>query len=185
MLDFVQNRNDVELTFDDANESDFTVALPALRARRLKARFFLVAERIGQPSFLSAAQLKNLLNSGMDIGSHGMRHRPWAGLDPRALREELVAARDQLEQLAGRKIDQASCPYGSYNRRVVYALRHAGYRCAYTSDGGPAQPETFLRPRNTVYNTWTLETVKQVLSDEVPPLRQVLRNLKGAVKRWR
>ena len=50
VLDYARTRSDVELTFDDANESAFTVTLPALEARRLKARFVLVAGRIGQPA---------------------------------------------------------------------------------------------------------------------------------------
>lgn len=185
ILDYVRTRSDVELTCDDANESDFTVALPALRARGLKARFFLVADRIGQPAFLSRNQVEGLLNSGMEIGSHGLRHRPWAALGKCELHEEIVQARNRLEQLASVRIDHASCPFGSYNRRVVRAFRNAGYKGIYTSDGGPAQPGALILPRNSVCNTWTLETVKQVLSDEVTPLRRLLRNLKLAVKRWR
>lgn len=185
ILGYVQTRSDVELTFDDANESDFTAALPALRARGLKARFFLVADRIGQPAFLSGTQIEGLLTSGMALGSHGLRHRPWAALDKRELHEEIVEARNRLEQLAGVKVEHASCPFGSYNRRVIRALRDAGYERIYTSDGGPAQPGALILPRNSVYNAWTLETVKQVLSDEVAPLHRLLRNLKLTIKRWR
>ena len=185
ILDYLPTRSDVELTFDDANESDFTVALPALRARGLKPRFFLVADRIDQPAFLSRRQVEGLLASGMALGSHGLRHRPWATLDRLELHEEIVEARSRLEQLASVRVEHASCPFGSYNRRVVRALRNAGYKGIYTSDGGPAQPGALILPRNSVCNTWTLETVKQVLSDEVVPLRRLLRNLKLAIKRWR
>lgn len=185
MLDYVQTRRDVELTFDDANESDVTVALPALQARGLKARFFLVAQRIGQPAFLSADQTRSLLRAGMEIGNHGMRHRPWAGLDVAALQEEIVEARSRLEQLTNSKIDQASCPFGSYNRRVLNSLRRAGYASVYTSDGGATQHDEFVRARNTIYNHWSVETLKQVLAPETALPKAVSRKLKLTLKRWR
>ena len=185
ILDYVQTRSDVELTFDDANDSDFTIALPALRSRGLKAQFFLVAARIDEPAFLSRNQVKGLLSAGMGLGSHGLHHRPWARLGKRELHEEIIEARDRLEQLAGVKIEHASCPFGSYNRRVLQALRSAGYKCIYTSDGGPAQRGAFIQPRNSVYNTWTAETLKPLLSEEAAPLHRLWRTLKLAMKRWR
>src|SRR5258708_23027155 len=90
ILDCVKARADVELTFDDANESDFTIALPALRSRGLKAEFFIVVERIGQPAFLSRSQLDALREAGMTFGNHGMRHRPLATLDQSELRQEIL-----------------------------------------------------------------------------------------------
>jgi peptidoglycan/xylan/chitin deacetylase (PgdA/CDA1 family) len=185
LLDYVRPRQDVELTFDDANESDYSIALPALQQRGLRAQFFIVADRVGRPGYLSRAQIAALLAAGMKIGSHGLRHRPWAGLDDGGLREELVVARDRLQQWTGLKIDQAACPFGSYNRRVINALRNAGYRCLYTSDGGPARAGALILPRNSVYSTWTLETVKHVLSDHGAPARRLWRSLKLALKRWR
>jgi peptidoglycan/xylan/chitin deacetylase (PgdA/CDA1 family) len=185
LLDYAKPRPDVELTFDDSNESDYSIALPALQQRGMHAQFFVVAERVGRPGYLSRAQVTALLAAGMKIGSHGLRHRPWAGLDDGGLQEELVVARDRLEQWTGIKIDKAACPFGSYNRRVIQTLRGARYKCIYTSDGGPAQAGALVLPRNTVYNAWTLETVKQVLSDEVAPLHRLARNLKLAFKRWR
>lgn len=185
ILDYIEARSDIELTFDDANESDFTIALPALLSRGLRARFFIVAERIGRPGFLSRSHLEGLYAAGMALGNHGMRHRPWAALDERELHEELVEARDRLEELESVNIDRASCPFGSYNRRVVRALRNNRYKSIYTSDGGPAQPGAFIRPRNSVYNTWTCETIKTILSSEAKGARGIWRNLKLLLKRWR
>jgi peptidoglycan/xylan/chitin deacetylase (PgdA/CDA1 family) len=185
LLDFVQARSDVELTFDDANESDFTIALPALRARGLKARFFLVADRIGQPAFLSHAQVERLLNAGMALGSHGMRHRPWVGLDMHELHEELVEARSRLENGFGVKVEQASCPFGSYDRRILRALRQAQYRHVFTSDGGAARAGSFLLPRNSVGETWDLRAIQAMISAPPSALKSLVRNLKLWFKRCR
>lgn len=184
ILEYAKARNDIELTFDDSNESDYTVALPALQARGMKAQFFLVAQRIGQPSYLSASQVKSLLAAGMEIGNHGMRHRPWARLDKSELQEELVGARNQLEQLTGVRIDRASCPFGSYNRRVIRALRSAGYKHIYTSDGGPAMPGTFLISRNTVHREHDLGKIKAIIFGRPSYARQFYKYFKLVMKRW-
>jgi peptidoglycan/xylan/chitin deacetylase (PgdA/CDA1 family) len=63
----------------------------------------------------------------MVIGTHGMRHQRWTDLDDKGLQEELVYARTRLEQISGRFITEAACPFGSYNRRVLTALREQGY----------------------------------------------------------
>jgi peptidoglycan/xylan/chitin deacetylase (PgdA/CDA1 family) len=181
ILDYARNRRDVELTFDDANESDVTIGLPALCARGLRGKFFLVAGRIDQPGFLSRAQVEALVESGMTVGNHGMRHRPWAGLSRSDLQEELLEARETLQQMTGTKISEAACPFGSYNRRVIHALQTSGYQCVYTSDGGCVDPDAFLRSRNSIYNDWTLDTVQAVPAQR----RHWLRRLKLLAKRWR
>ena len=182
LLDFAKERDDVELTFDDANESDYTIALPALQRRGMKAQFFLVAGRIGEPGYLSSSQVSALVSAGMTIGNHGLRHRRWTGLNSVELREELVEARERIEKLTGTAIDRAACPFGSYNRRVIRGLRDAGYRCVYTSDGGPARTDAFLQPRNSVQRTSDLESVKALCS-EPSQVRELLRQIKQAIKR--
>src|ERR1017187_5607160 len=80
ILDYVRDRDGICLTFDDSNESDLTIALPALQARGMEAHFFLVAGRIGRPGYLSPAQVRALVSAGMAMGNHGMHHQAWAGL---------------------------------------------------------------------------------------------------------
>src|SRR4051794_35750584 len=93
LLDSVKGRHHVRITFDDGNASDVEHGLPALQERDLKATFFVVAGRLGTPHFLDRADVTELAAAGMTIGCHGMRHRPWRGLDHATLREELVDAK--------------------------------------------------------------------------------------------
>src|SRR5690242_5005716 len=98
LLDFAVDRKDVMITFDDGNASDLELALPALHERGLTATFFVIAGRLGAPHFLDEAGVRALAAAGMMIGCHGMHHRRWRGLDQSALHEELVEAKDILEQ---------------------------------------------------------------------------------------
>lgn len=147
----------VTLAFDDGNSSDAEHALAVLARRGRRARFFVLAERVGSPGYLSEGQLGELHEAGMKIGSHGLRHRDWRGLDDGQLREELVGSRRALGELLGVEVDEAACPFGSYDRRVLHGLREAGYRKVYNSDGGSARVGAWLSPRNTVHREQALE----------------------------
>lgn len=185
ILDAVKERKDILLTLDDSNESDWAVALPALKARNLRAKFFAVAQRLDQSGYLSTGQLQALAAEGMEIGVHGMRHRRWTGLDAAALNEELVVARDRLEQVLGGPVREAACPFGSYDRRVLGALRESGYQRIFTSDGGPAEDGAWIQPRNTIRRTHELAHVQKITIDEPSGLGKELRAVKLKLKQWR
>lgn len=185
LLDAAVGRDDVRITFDDGNASDIEHALPALRERDLKASFFVVAGRLGQPRFLSADDVRELAAAGMEIGCHGMRHRPWRGLDPTALHEELVAAKATLEAVVERPVKTAACPFGAYDRRVLETVRRSGYRHVYTSDRGLARADGFLQARNSVGPADAPDLLGRIASLDAAPHRALPRRAKLAVKRWR
>jgi peptidoglycan/xylan/chitin deacetylase (PgdA/CDA1 family) len=185
ILDRVRYRPDVFVTFDDSNSSDFAIAFPALLKRRMRASFFVVSERIGLPGFLSAYQVQELAGAGMVIGSHGATHRPWVRLRRQELDEELNASRRRLEELVGQAVDQAACPLGTYNRSVLRGLRFAGYHKVYTSDQGPARPEAWLLPRNTIRREHSLDSIRKIIESKPRAVASLLRKLKLTVKQWR
>jgi peptidoglycan/xylan/chitin deacetylase (PgdA/CDA1 family) len=185
ILDAVEGRTDVRITFDDGNISDVKHALPALRARALKATFFVVAGRLGAPCFLDAAAVEELAAAGMTIGSHGMRHRAWRGLDDAALREELVDSKAILETVVGKPVTQAACPFGSYDRRVLRRLRGSGYDHVYTSDRGTTRSREFLQARNSIGPNDEPTVLERIAALESSPRRALPRRAKLAVKRWR
>ncbi|HEY4245836.1 MAG TPA: polysaccharide deacetylase family protein [Lacunisphaera sp.] len=185
ILDTVKGRSNVMITFDDSNVSDFEIAVPALIKRQLKASFFIVSERIDQPGSLTRDQIVEMARCGMTIGSHGTQHRRWAILTPKELRDELTDSRIALEKIVGTDVREAACPYGSYNRRVLKALKRAGYSRVYTSDGGVAHSEEWLSARNTITRNHTMRDVERMLESKKTGIPSVLRSLKLTLKRWR
>jgi peptidoglycan/xylan/chitin deacetylase (PgdA/CDA1 family) len=182
VLDAVVGRDDVRITFDDGNVSDFELALPALRERGLTATFFVIAERLDVPEFLAPADLRTLADEGMTIGCHGMRHRHWRTLDHAGLREELIDAKRALESAVGRPVTAAACPFGSYGRHSLRALQLAGYSRVYTSDRGFARDGQWLQARTTITEHDPLEPI---LVPESSSYAAVRRRVKLAAKRWR
>ncbi len=172
----------VRISFDDGNLSDHDIALPRLAARGLTADFFVLSGRIGLPGSLDAAHIRALQDAGMTIGSHGIAHRDWRRLDAAALAEELTTSRAVLEAICGRPVTTAGIPFGSYNARVLTALRRAGYTCAYSSDRGTMNPAAFLRPRTSVQGGMTEADRAAILAARMP-LPQRLRRLIGMARR--
>ena len=185
LLDEVKGRKDVLVTFDDGNISDLEIALPALQARGLKAHFFIVSDFVGQKGFLSINDVKTLHAAGMMVGNHGKRHCSWRGLAAGELREELVEAKDRLEQIIAGRIHDAACPYGDYDRRVLAHLRECGYERIYTSDGGRARKSGWLQPRNSVRCHSNAEDVRQLLGETGLSFKGLIRMCKRRIKSWR
>ena len=185
ILDEVATWPGVRLSFDDGNASDLAIGLPALLERGLTADFFVVAGRLGQPGSLDEDGVRELRRHGMGIGTHGMWHRSWRGMDQRERREEFVAARDRLATVAGAPVDAAACPRGQYDRRVLTDLRRQGYTRVYTSDRRPARAGSWLQPRFSVRRDDEPATLRAEALSPVPLARRARNTAVGVVKRWR
>lgn len=185
VLDEVARRPWVQLTFDDGYASDVDVALPALLDRGLTATFFPLAGMLGQPGYLSSDGVRELAAAGMTVGSHGMRHQSWRGLDPESAHQEFTVARSLIGTAAQAPVAAAACPFGSYDRTVLSALRRHGYTQVFTSDRRRARAGAWLQPR---YSIKQGDTAGSVRADILAP-RPVTERLRCAaaarVKAWR
>jgi peptidoglycan/xylan/chitin deacetylase (PgdA/CDA1 family) len=165
VLDVVAGRLDVKISFDDGNESDVGIALPALLERGLTAQFFPLAGRLTQPGSLKREHLRSLRAEGMALGSHGMHHNPWRQLSSNDCQVELVAARDLLVEASDGPINLAALPFGRYDRSVLHALRELGYEKVYSSDRARAWSQAWFQPRYSVRSDDTVDTVRSILAE--------------------
>ena len=150
ILDEVAGWPGVRLSFDDGNVTDVEHGLPGLVERGLTATFFPVAGRIDEAGSLSADQIRELVAADMRIGTHGMRHVPWRGLDAAERRAELVDARARIAEVAGRPVQEAALPLGRYDRRLLAELRRLGYTRVYSSDRRKTMESAWFQPRFSV-----------------------------------
>jgi peptidoglycan/xylan/chitin deacetylase (PgdA/CDA1 family) len=186
LLTVIERHPSVRITFDDGNASDVDIALPALRRHGLAATFFVVSSRLDQPGSLTSAGVKELVQGGMGIGSHGMRHRPWRDVTDAELNDELAGAATAIADVTGQPVLEVACPFGSYDRRVLRAIRDCGFRRVYTVDGGPSRSSAWLQSRYTVRAADTTADIeRRASSPRGGALRATVRTGKGLVKRWR
>jgi peptidoglycan/xylan/chitin deacetylase (PgdA/CDA1 family) len=174
----------IRISFDDGNESDFKIALPNLISRKLRADFFILTGRIDQTGSMTAEQIRGLVSSGMGVGSHGIHHRDWTQLDELELAAEITQSRSRLEELLRARVVSAGIPFGSYDARVLRALRRAGYASVYSSDGGSMSVTEFLRPRTSIRGDMRDSEVDTILTGRRPFHLQVRKGLSTLWKRF-
>jgi peptidoglycan/xylan/chitin deacetylase (PgdA/CDA1 family) len=84
-------------------------------------------------------QVRALARAGMDIESHGRRHRVLQTLDAAALHDELTGSRQDLEAQLGRPVRALAYPVGrriNGQRQIRDALSAAGYQIGMSNQSG-------------------------------------------------
>jgi peptidoglycan/xylan/chitin deacetylase (PgdA/CDA1 family) len=115
----------VAITFDDGCETDLTVAAPVLHGAGFGATSYVTVEHVGRRGYLSRAQLRELADTGIEIGSHGATHRYLHDLGDDEVARELSTSKKALEDATGRAVVHFSCPGGRWDRRIATAARRA------------------------------------------------------------
>jgi peptidoglycan/xylan/chitin deacetylase (PgdA/CDA1 family) len=159
ILDEFGQDQDIVLTFDDGNESDYTIAFEELVKRNLKGKFFIIANKIDQPYYLDSTQVLELHKSGMEIGSHGMNHVCWRNLDANILVDEINGSKKILEDMLSSPVTEAACPFGGYDKKSIKALRNAGYVNIYTSDGYVEEYDNYVISRYSIKNNNVIKDI--------------------------
>ena len=157
------------VTFDDGLASVLEHALPPLARHQFRALEFLVAGLLGRRNewdiakgdvpekLMDAAQVRDWLAAGHDIGSHSMTHRNLRHLDPAAAREEIAGSKRALEDLFGVPVAHFCYPYGRWNDAARDLAGEAGYHTASTLRFGVNTCQTPRLELRRIYPLSSLE----------------------------
>lgn len=141
-------QNEFCMTFDDGYLSVYEHAYPALVERNMTAVVYVVAGSIGGindwdrragdqlEKMMSAEQVREMAESGIEIGSHTMTHPRLTLISDDQLRQEMVDSKAKLEDVIGKEVTSFSYPYGDMDARVVEAAVAAGYSNAVSTKLG-------------------------------------------------
>jgi peptidoglycan/xylan/chitin deacetylase (PgdA/CDA1 family) len=152
LLDFVGGRRPLRpgavlVTIDDGFEELVTIALPVLERHGIPAVAFVSAADLDDTSAddrhdshkVTGSQVRWLADRGVEIASHGWRHRSLGAMDLATARLEAERSRLILERVVGRDVRAFAYPYGTrrdYSTDTGRVLKETGYRCAFTSQHG-------------------------------------------------
>lgn len=136
----------VLITFDDGYADNFA-AFNELTRRNMHACWFIVTKDIGVNSswcdagapsakLLTASQLIQMDQAGMDIGSHTHSHCRLTTIAGQTMTDELAQSQHCLSQLLGKSIDSLAYPYGLYAQDALVKARACGYNIAFTTRTG-------------------------------------------------
>jgi peptidoglycan/xylan/chitin deacetylase (PgdA/CDA1 family) len=129
----------VMISVDDGYIDDITRILPALQRFHMVATFFVITGRTTEPGFLTADQIRQLDQAGMDVGDHTAHHVDLRLLTAAQLRTETAGSKQVLEHVLGHPVYYFAYPFGAYNNTVVNAVRAAGFTLAYSTAGGTTE----------------------------------------------
>ncbi|MEU6124505.1 polysaccharide deacetylase family protein [Streptomyces sp. NPDC047123] len=151
-----QEHNLVGLTFDDGYRDFAEHALPLLQQHDCTATVFVLPGRLDgenawdplgpRKPLLGAEGIRQLAECGMEVASHGLSHVDLTQADDRQLRREVSGSRAALHDLTGTDVQGFCYPYGHVDKRVVAAVREAGYGYACAIAPGPLAG-TYALPR--------------------------------------
>jgi peptidoglycan/xylan/chitin deacetylase (PgdA/CDA1 family) len=163
------------ITFDDGY-MDNLAACEALQMRGMRASCFIVSGSIGreptwpadgrpQGRLLDATELREMQESGMEIGSHTVSHVRLTEVDDACLMRELADSKATLEDVLGNAVNSFAYPYGAWNEHCAEAVKQSGYVTACTTRSGWALRDnhSYTLRRLTVYNTDTVSTLARKL----------------------
>jgi len=151
LLELVRGaRHPVQITIDDGNTSDVTVALPALLAAGLTASFFIPSDRIGEEGYVNEGNIRALHAAGMEIGSHGCAHITWTEVPDEAIAEDVTRSIARLSAITGEKVTTVAIPYGECDLRVLRVLRELRVSRVYTSFPGRSRDGAWLVRRTCI-----------------------------------
>jgi peptidoglycan/xylan/chitin deacetylase (PgdA/CDA1 family) len=165
----------IVLTFDDGYVDFKHEALPLLQQHDAVATVFVTTgwvsderDRSNLPApdrMLSWSDVREVSESGMEIGAHSHSHPQLDQLTTADLREELRKSKALLEDRTSRAVHALAYPYGYSSPRVRRAVQAAGYLQAAAVDNAvsSAASNPFALPRLTVRRSVGLATFGHVV----------------------
>jgi peptidoglycan/xylan/chitin deacetylase (PgdA/CDA1 family) len=182
----------VGLTFDDGYQDFAMYARPTLQQYGFTATAFVLAGWLGghnewdrpgpRKALLTARQVCEIDDAGIEIGSHGVRHLSLTKVDPVRRRDEIVRSRAILQEMLGREVLGFCYPYGHVDEHVRESVRVAGYdyACAIWASRGigrHAIPRTYVHDHDSA---WRLDAKRLVSRLTVGNRFAVRRHRSGA-----
>ena len=138
----------VGITFDDGYLNNLTSALPVLQRHGFSSTCYAVSQRLGQTNvwdlaqgiaqtpLMDAAQLRQWVAAGQEVGAHTRHHVSLPECEPDISLEEMSLCRSELEAASGAAVANFCYPYGHYTAEHVAMARQAGFDTVTTTQRG-------------------------------------------------
>jgi peptidoglycan/xylan/chitin deacetylase (PgdA/CDA1 family) len=151
VYDFWQGRgtlpeHPVVLSFDDGNQTDFSIVAPLLHSLHWPGVLNLIVGRKLPLTFarMAVPDVRALVAAGWEIDSHTVDHADLTKLSGSALAFQLTESRTELRRVLGVPANFFCYPSGRYDTQTVAAVRAAGYLGATTTSPGYARPTSMF-----------------------------------------
>lgn len=176
----------VGITFDDGYLNNLTHALPVLAHHGFSSTCYAVSQRLGQTNewdrdlgiaqtpLMDAAQLRQWIAGGQEVGAHTRNHADLTQIDEVRCCQEILLGKSELEEATGTEVTQFCYPYGRYSAAHSAMVQNAGFLTATTTARSRCQlGEDWMQlPRVPVLRTTTLTALWFKLSSRYEDRRR-------------
>jgi peptidoglycan/xylan/chitin deacetylase (PgdA/CDA1 family) len=135
------------LTFDDGYVDNYNLLFPLLQKYQFTAVIFLVTQQTrnewgiaeGEPAInlMTAAQMKEMHEYGVEFGGHTRTHVDMTKLTHEKLRDEIAGCKQDVENILNSEVISFSYPFGAFNEQVKKVVKESGFRYGIATKTGP------------------------------------------------
>ena len=156
----------VMITFDDGFVGNYFNAYKILDKYKMTGYFFVSSSLVGKDGYMSAEQLKELLNHNHVIGCHTNTHHRMNENDSKSiLNFEIVQSRKILEVMLNTNIDTFCWVGGeedTYTKLAAQTIKNAGYKYSFMTNSYPVTYGTnkFQIQRTNCEDSWSMALMK-------------------------
>lgn len=172
----------VVITFDDGFQDFADIAWPILQRNGFGAHMFVVSDAVGgvsdwdawygQPAPLMDWDcLSELVEQGLEIGSHCHRHRPLDRLTPAEILADATLSRQTFEERLGFAPTTVAPPYGICGPEQAELLQKAGFDRVFMAGGSfaPVWGPRLRTPRIEVAGGIGIDAFAALVGAKEPP----------------
>lgn len=126
------DKNSIIITFDDGYGDAYQGYLTLIENNFIGI-FYLIANKIDTPGYLTTSQIKEMTQSGMVVGSHTLSHPNLTSITAERARSEIFESKTRLESIIESSVIDFCYPAGKYNQATIELVQEAGYKTAVTT----------------------------------------------------
>jgi len=158
-------QNPVIINFDDGVVNQYESAFPILKKYNQVATFFVFTNAMDRNvNYINWTQLAEMVNAGMEVGSHSNLH-PFLNkiIDKKLLEKEIKGSKDEIESRLGVEVISFAYPFGEYNDSNKQLVKGSGYFVARGIKNGEEHNKEGLYDLRAYFVTSDFEGFKKLI----------------------